>query len=59
MTHKELVEAFSEKTGKSKVFSQAFIKDVFALIEEGLEKDENVKIKGLGIFKIKMCRKEK
>lgn len=57
ITYKELIDAFSEKTGKSKDFSDDFIKDVFAEIEEGLKKDEHVSITGMGIFKNKKVPK--
>ena len=53
MTHKELVEAFAAQSAKSLDFSQKFIHDVFDIIEEGLVNDEQVRIKGLGIFKLK------
>lgn len=52
ITFQELLEEFSAVTGRTKVFSRKFIKDVFATIQEGLRKDENVNIKGLGIFKL-------
>ncbi|MDD3095986.1 MAG: HU family DNA-binding protein [Candidatus Neomarinimicrobiota bacterium] len=52
ITFQELLDEFSAVTGRTKVFSRNFIKDVFATIQEGLRKDENVNIKGLGIFKL-------
>ncbi|MFO7841305.1 MAG: HU family DNA-binding protein [Fidelibacterota bacterium] len=52
ITFQELIDEFSDATGHTKVFSKKFIKDVFASIQEGLRKDENVNIKGLGIFKL-------
>lgn len=52
ITFQELVDQFSENTGRTKAFSNKFIKDVFITIQEGLRKDENVNIKGLGIFKL-------
>ena len=52
ITFQELIDEFSEKSGRTKAFSNQFIKDVFTTIQEGLRKDENVNIKGLGIFKL-------
>lgn len=52
ITFQELLDEFSAVTGRTKVFSRKFIKDVFVTIQEGLRKDENVNIKGLGIFKL-------
>ncbi|MFA6619068.1 MAG: HU family DNA-binding protein [Candidatus Neomarinimicrobiota bacterium] len=52
ITFQELVDEFSEKSGETKAFSNIFIKDIFTSVQEGLRKDENVNIKGLGIFKL-------
>ncbi|MDZ7795722.1 MAG: HU family DNA-binding protein [Candidatus Marinimicrobia bacterium] len=52
ITFQELLDEFSAATGHTKAFSKKFIKDVFASVQEGLRKDENVNIKGLGIFKL-------
>lgn len=59
ITFQELVDEFSEKSGETKVFSNTFIKDVFMTIQEGLRKDENVNIKGLGIFKLQEVAERK
>lgn len=52
ITYQQLVDEFSAVTGRTKAFSNKFIKDVFTTVQEGLRKDENVNIKGLGIFKL-------
>jgi nucleoid DNA-binding protein len=52
ITYQQLVDEFSTKTGRTKAFSNTFIKDIFISIQEGLRRDENVNIKGLGIFKL-------
>lgn len=52
ITFQDLMDEFSAVTGRTKVFSRQFIKDVFGTIQEGLRKDEHVSIKGLGIFKL-------
>jgi len=52
ITFQQLIDEFSVSTGRTKAFSKKFIKDVFITIQEGLRRDENVNIKGLGIFKL-------
>lgn len=52
ITFQQLIDEFSVATGRTKAFSKEFIKDVFITIQEGLRRDENVNIKGLGIFKL-------
>ncbi len=52
ITFQQLIDEFSVSTGRTKAFSKEFIKDVFVTIQEGLRRDENVNIKGLGIFKL-------
>ncbi len=52
ITYQQLIDEFTEKSGRTKAFSDRFIKDIFTSIQEGLRKDENVNIKGLGIFKL-------
>lgn len=42
----------AEKHGMSKKNADSFVKEFFLLIEESLEKDKYVKIKGLGTFKL-------
>lgn len=46
------VDLLSEKHGMSKKDAEKFVKEFFLLIEEALEKDRSVKIKGLGTFKL-------
>lgn len=52
ITFQQLIDEFSEQSGRTKAFSSKFIKDIFISIQEGLRKDENVNIKGIGIFKL-------
>ena len=52
ITFQQLIDEFSVATGRTKAFSKKFIKDVFITVQEGLRRDENVNIKGLGIFKL-------
>ena len=46
----DLIDLLAEKHGMSKKNADSFVKEFFQLIEEALEKDKYVKIKGLGAF---------
>lgn len=48
----DLIELLIERQGLERKQAENFIKEFFTLIEEGLEKDKSVKIKGLGTFKL-------
>lgn len=48
----DLTDSLAEKHGMSKKNAESFVKEFFQLIEESLEKDNYVKIKGLGTFKL-------
>lgn len=48
----DIVDALSEKFGLSKPDAETFIKTAFDIIEESLETDKYVKVKGLGTFKL-------
>lgn len=48
----DLIDALAEKHGITKKDAEAFVKEFFNLIEEALETDQYVKIKGLGTFKL-------
>lgn len=48
----DLIDLLAEKHGMSKKNADSFVKEFFQLIEESLEKDKYVKIKGLGTFKL-------
>lgn len=48
----DLVDLFAEKQEISKKSAECFVKEFFSLIEEALEKDKYIKIKGLGTFKL-------
>lgn len=52
ITFPELVDTIAELTNTSKRVSELFLKELFAIVKEKLENGENVKIKGLGTFKI-------
>lgn len=47
-----LTEELAEIHGLSKKNAESFVRDFFSLIEEALEKDKYVKVKGLGTFKL-------
>ncbi len=47
-----LIALLAESHGMSKRNAESFVKEFFVLIEEALEKDKYVKIKGLGVFKL-------
>lgn len=47
-----LIDLLAEKHGMSRKNAESFVKEFFQLIEESLEKDKYVKIKGLGTFKL-------
>lgn len=46
------IDLLSEKHGMDKKNAEKFIKEFFLLIEEALEEDRSVKIKGFGTFKL-------
>ena len=48
----DLIDLLAEKHGMSKKNADSFVKEFFQLIEESLEKDKYVKIRGLGTFKL-------
>lgn len=48
----DLIDMLAEKHGMSKKHADGFVKEFFQLIEEALETDKYVKIKGLGTFKL-------
>lgn len=47
-----LIELLAEKHGMDKKDAESFVKEFFQLVEESLESDKYVKIKGLGTFKL-------
>lgn len=47
-----LIELLAEKHGMDKKDAEGFVKEFFQLIEERLESDKYVKIRGLGTFKL-------
>lgn len=48
----DLINLLCEKQGMDKKDAELFVKTMFDLIKEALEKDKYVKIKGLGTFKL-------
>nr|WP_302828640.1 HU family DNA-binding protein [uncultured Bacteroides sp.] len=48
----DLIDLLAEKHGMSRKNADSFVKEFFLLIEESLEKDKYVKIRGLGTFKL-------
>lgn len=48
----DLVDLLAEKHGMDKKNADSFVREFFLLLEESLEKDKYVKIKGLGTFKL-------
>lgn len=52
MNIQDLIDSLAEKHGMSKKHAENFVKEFFQLIEQSLEKDKYVKIKGLGTFKL-------
>lgn len=48
----DLITLFAERQGMNKKDADWFVKEFFQLIEQGLENDQYVKIKGLGTFKL-------
>lgn len=52
MNIQDLIDLLAEKHGMSRKNADSFVKEFFLLIEESLEKDKYVKIKGLGTFKL-------
>lgn len=50
--NKELSSSLSDKHGLNKTDAERFVAAIFEVINEGLESDKLVKVKGLGTFKI-------
>lgn len=48
----DLIDMLAERHGMSRKNADSFVKEFFQLIEESLEKDKYVKIRGLGTFKL-------
>ena len=52
LTIQDLIDLLAAKHSMTKKDAEAFVKEFFLLIEEALERDRSVKIKGLGTFKL-------
>lgn len=48
----DVAKLLAARSGLAKKDSEAFVREFFLLIEQGLEKDSYVKIKGVGTFKL-------
>lgn len=52
LTIQDLIDLLAAKHSMTKKDAEAFVKEFFLLIEQALENEKNVKIKGLGTFKL-------
>ena len=52
ITFPRLAALLSDRSGRSKRFSEDFLREFFALISERLEAGDSVKVKGLGTFRL-------
>ncbi|MDE6741476.1 MAG: HU family DNA-binding protein [Muribaculaceae bacterium] len=52
ITFPRLSTMLADRSGRSKRFSEEFLREFFSLISERLEAGESVKVKGLGIFRL-------
>lgn len=52
ITFPRLSTMLADRSGRSKRFSEDFLREFFALISETLEAQESVKVKGLGTFRL-------
>lgn len=52
ITFPRLATLIADNSGRSKRFSEDFLREFFSLISESLESGESVKIKGLGTFRL-------
>lgn len=52
LTVQDLISLLARKHGLSTENADAFVREFFSLIEQGLEADKYVKVKGLGTFKL-------
>lgn len=52
ITFPRLATLLADRSGRSKRFSEDFLREFFALISETLETGESVKVKGLGTFRL-------
>lgn len=52
ITLQELADAISAQSGSTKKFTDNFLRELVVVIQEYLEKDGMVKVKGLGTFKL-------
>lgn len=52
ITFPRLATLLSDRSGRSKRFSEDFLREFFALLSERLEAGDSVKVKGLGTFKL-------
>ena len=54
LTIQDLIDLLAAKHSMTKKDAEAFVKEFFLLIEQALENEKTVKIKGLGTFNLLM-----
>lgn len=59
ITLQDVIDELSDKLGVTKKMSDDFLREFFSLIQASLEKDGIAKIKGLGVFKLKLVDERK
>lgn len=59
ITFPRLATMLADQSGRSKRFSEDFLREFFSLISERLEAGESVKIKGLGTFRLSRVESRK
>ena len=52
ITFPRLAAMLADKSGRSKRFSEDFLREFFSIISESLENGDSVKVKGLGTFRL-------
>lgn len=58
ITFQTLITDVAGKTGNTEQYTEQYLKEFTAIIEEGLLQDGQVNIKGLGIFKLKWVKEK-
>ncbi|MDR3194035.1 MAG: HU family DNA-binding protein [Tannerella sp.] len=59
LTSQHIVALLAAKTGREKEEIERFIEEWVAVVNEGIVKDQTVKVKGLGVFKVKLTKERK
>ncbi len=58
ITLQELVQHIAEDTGNTKTYTETFLEELTKVIEEGLLRDGQVAIAGLGTFRLKWVKEK-